>query len=289
VGTERSFIGAALAPRTTHLLIVDYDSRVVAFCRTNIALLEAATSREEYLKLRLTSSHDEWRAAAAKAKGLEPYLLPFLEQRASFDAFRESLKLKGFVPLHDPRFAQLNGEFRDGNYLYDEALFRRISRLARAGRIQAEALDLTKAAQVRALVADLTAEKLKVSVLDLSNCWMEPYVPSPAFEDSLSVFASAAAADGLLLLTDFVAPPQAQRLKEPSFQYHSEFMWDYIGFRLAPFASLEASQRFARALKSPRPSGTPAGFAPGQINASQPPMRQQAPLLDGRLFGRPHP
>ena len=48
VGTERGFIGAALASNITHLLLADRDPRVVFFNRINIALLTVAQSREEY-------------------------------------------------------------------------------------------------------------------------------------------------------------------------------------------------------------------------------------------------
>ena len=52
VGTERSFIGAALT-RAKALYVIDYDLLAVRFAMINRSLLAASTNRADYVKLRL--------------------------------------------------------------------------------------------------------------------------------------------------------------------------------------------------------------------------------------------
>lgn len=54
VGTERSFIGAALTGAKA-LYVIDYDLLAVRFAKVNRALLAASTNRADYVKLRLTA------------------------------------------------------------------------------------------------------------------------------------------------------------------------------------------------------------------------------------------
>src|SRR5271167_3522632 len=59
VGTERSFIGAAVT-QAGALVVADYDPKVVQFAEINRALLAASQGREDYLALRWTASADVW-------------------------------------------------------------------------------------------------------------------------------------------------------------------------------------------------------------------------------------
>src|SRR3974390_122541 len=60
VGSERSFIGAALSG-AKGLFVVDYDPQTVRFANINRALLAASTDRADYLNLRLSASPELWR------------------------------------------------------------------------------------------------------------------------------------------------------------------------------------------------------------------------------------
>ncbi len=59
VGTERSFIGAALS-RANALFVIDYDPLTIRFANINRALLAASTDRADYLNLRLSASPELW-------------------------------------------------------------------------------------------------------------------------------------------------------------------------------------------------------------------------------------
>jgi hypothetical protein len=63
VGTERSFIGAALTEPQA-LIVTDYDSEAVRFANINRALLAASTDRADYVNLRLLSSLTQVRSTA---------------------------------------------------------------------------------------------------------------------------------------------------------------------------------------------------------------------------------
>jgi hypothetical protein len=68
VGTERSFIGAALSDAQA-LYVIDYDVLAVQFAKVNRALLAASTKRADYANLRLTASQDVWRQRSQNLTG----------------------------------------------------------------------------------------------------------------------------------------------------------------------------------------------------------------------------
>jgi hypothetical protein len=59
VGTERSFIGAALTG-AKGLYVIDYDLLAVRFANVNRALLAVSRNRVDYMNLRLTAPLDVW-------------------------------------------------------------------------------------------------------------------------------------------------------------------------------------------------------------------------------------
>jgi len=68
VGTERSFIGAALTEAQA-LVVIDYDPEAVRFANINRALLAASTDRADYVRLRLHASQDIWRQRSQELTG----------------------------------------------------------------------------------------------------------------------------------------------------------------------------------------------------------------------------
>src|ERR1700726_4700780 len=68
VGTERSFIGAALTEAQA-LIVIDYDPEAVRFANINRALLAASTDRADYVRLRLHASQDFWRESSQDLRG----------------------------------------------------------------------------------------------------------------------------------------------------------------------------------------------------------------------------
>jgi hypothetical protein len=91
VGTERSFIGAALTGAKA-LYVIDYDPLAVRFAKINRALLAAGRNRADYAKLRLSASQDVWgersqhlsgedkETLTVRRKASDPWVFPALAQ-----------------------------------------------------------------------------------------------------------------------------------------------------------------------------------------------------------------
>ena len=87
VGTERSFIGAALSGANA-LFVIDYDPLTIRFANINRALLAASTDRADYLNLRLSASpnfgcNDPGAWPPRIRNALQPGLLDLLGQESS--------------------------------------------------------------------------------------------------------------------------------------------------------------------------------------------------------------
>ena len=64
IGSERSFLGAALNPNTTHLIVTDYDPEVLRYVRINRQLLKAETAAT-YRQLRFHANYEQWQALSS--------------------------------------------------------------------------------------------------------------------------------------------------------------------------------------------------------------------------------
>jgi hypothetical protein len=147
VGTERSFIGAALTG-AKGLYVIDYDLLAVRFAKVNRALLAASTNRADYVKLRLTASQDVWRQRSQRLTGEDKETLAdswaFWDKRVrkSWDTDFGHFHI---APQHpdDPFFG--------ADYLFDDRLYRHLSQLAKSARIWTRLVDLRHEKEVRAL------------------------------------------------------------------------------------------------------------------------------------------
>jgi len=205
VGTERSFIGAALTGASA-LYVIDYDPLAVQFASVNRALLAASTSRADYVSLRLNASRDVWHQRSRQLRGEDRETLARPESWAFWDAKVRNSWATGFGHFHvEPQHA--DDPFFAANYLFDDRLYRHLSRLAKSARIWARLVDLRHEGEVRALCHDLKSKSLPLGVVDTSD------VPSADFGGAsiaaryVMLFAQYAEQNTLFLSTSAAHPP----------------------------------------------------------------------------------
>jgi len=170
VGTERSFIGAAVT-QAGALVVADYDPKVVQFAEINRALLAASQGREDYLALRWTASADVWLERASKVGEEDGKTLrdgsswTFWKEKVRENTRAWSAAFEHFNKQTD----KVDGPFAQTNYLFDDQLYQHLHQLAKNGRIWARILDLRDEQAVRKLCEDMHASGMKLGVVDTSN------------------------------------------------------------------------------------------------------------------------
>ncbi|MDX6769365.1 MAG: hypothetical protein SF051_07520 [Elusimicrobiota bacterium] len=194
VGTERGFIGAAMAPRATHLLLMDRSAAVAEYNRMNVALLRLARDRAEYRRLRLEGSARE-AARLSEERGLPAADTALLADPAAWRKWRSAQS-------GNPLNARSGGVFRGSNYLHDDALFARLKSMADGGRIAVTRAVFNDPASVRRLADGIDAAGVPLSVLDLSNAWWSGYLPRKALRGLLDAARAVAGPEAVLLITD---------------------------------------------------------------------------------------
>lgn len=219
VGTERSFIGAALS-NAQALVVIDYDPEVIQFATINRALLAASTGREDYIKLRLRAGSEVWRQRATtlsrqdSATLSDPHSWDFWEKAVRNNTGAWSSAFEHFhTPPQKPEDA-----FAEADYLFDDTLYLRLRKLARDSRIWARVLDLRHEKEVRALCADLKAKGLKEGIIDTSNVPDASEAGSVAAGRYFRWFSGCADDDTLFLNTE--------RANRATVSY-----WSYYAFR----------------------------------------------------------
>lgn len=197
VGTERSFIGAALT-KATALFVVDYDPLTIRFANINRALLAASTDRADYVNLRLTASQDVWRQRAKQQTAEDKETLSNRDSWIFWDK-----KVRRNQTAWDNAFGHFHTEpknlrdpFFATNYLFDDRLYIHLSQLAKGSRIWARQLDLRYEDEVRSFFEELKSKGLTVGVIDTSD------VPNA------SVTATSVAAQYVKLISQY-APDDA--------------------------------------------------------------------------------
>ncbi len=167
VGTERSFIGAALT-RANALYVIDYDLLAVRFAKVNRALLAASTSRADYVNLRLTAAQDVWRQRAQDLAGEDKETLASPDSWAFWDKKVRKSWAPDFGHFHTaPQHP--NDPFFAADYLFDDRLYHHLSGLAKSARIWARLVDLRHEEEVRALCDDLKSKGIPLGVVDTSD------------------------------------------------------------------------------------------------------------------------
>ena len=204
VGTERSFIGAALT-RAKALYVIDYDLLAVRFARINRALLAASRNRTDYANLRLSVAQDVWRKRSQYLTGEDKETLASPDSWTFWDQKVRKSWDAGFGHFHTPP-QHRNDPFFAANYLFDDRLYRQLSRLAKSARIWARLVDLRHEEEVRALCDDLKSKGLPLGVVDTSDV---PNAKSGARVAAhyVRLFSEYARDDTLFLSTAATAPP----------------------------------------------------------------------------------
>lgn len=202
VGTERSFIGAALS-KASALFVIDYDPQTIRFANINRALLAASTDRTDYLNLRLSASPELWhqrsqRLAAEDKKTLSnPDSWTFWDKNVrenqtawdnAFGHFHTEPKGPG-----DPFFAS--------NYLFDDRLYSWLSHLAKGSRIWALQLDLRHENEVRLFCEGLKSRGLTLGVIDTSDVPNAPETGTSVAAKYVKLISQYAPDDAIFLNT----------------------------------------------------------------------------------------
>jgi hypothetical protein len=170
VGTERSFIGAALSGANA-LFVIDYDPQTIKFAKINRALLAASTDRSDYLNLRLSASPELWQQRSQRVSGEDKETLSNPDSWTFWDK-----KVRQNQAAWDNAFGHFHIEPRGRNdpffaadYLFDDGLYNELSQLAKSSRIRALQLDLRHEDEVRALCEELKSRALTLGVIDTSD------------------------------------------------------------------------------------------------------------------------
>ena len=205
VGTERSFIGAALTG-AKGLYVIDYDPLAVRFAKVNRALLTASTDRADYANLRLIASQDVWRQRSQQLEGEDKETLASPDSWAFWDKRVRNSWDTGFGHFHiAPQ--QADDPFFAADYLFDDRLYRHLNRLAKSARIWARLLDLRHEKEVRALCDDLKSRRLPIGVIDTSDVPSADFGGASAAARYVMLFSRYAQDDTLFLSTAAAHPP----------------------------------------------------------------------------------
>lgn len=211
VGSERSFIGFALNPNASHLLTLDRDPNVIRFNRINTALLALSKDRNDYLHLRFHSTQAEWAARAKeslKSKQISSRDFEALTQK-NILTIPTAWKWWNNQVVLSPEFSVMNAKTAansksviDANYMYDDAMFERLSAAAKNQKIQSIQMNFHDLERVSALTTALERGGFKVSVFDPSNAWWPDYIATPALIDILRNFAKVSTKKTILMLSE---------------------------------------------------------------------------------------
>ena len=170
VGSERSFIGAALS-RANALFVIDYDPRIIRFAKINRALLAASTDRADYLNLRLSASPELWQQRSLRLVAEDKETLSNPESWTFWDK-----NIRKNQTAWDNAFGHLHAEpkspsdpFFASNYLSEDRLYRQLSQLAKGSRIWARQLDLRHENEVRSFCEELKSRALILGIIDTSD------------------------------------------------------------------------------------------------------------------------
>lgn len=201
VGTERGFIGAALTPAASHLILADMDPNVTLYNRINILLLKiAGPHRADYLRLRLQPQLVEWELSAQRVS-LSATDVQFL--RNHFQTWKTNVVNNYAFRAFHQQPEHLSDKFANANYLYHDGLHARLYKLASEDKITTVELNLADPAASAKLVDEMNAAGIGISVVDISNAWWRVFIPREKLVASLEKFNAIAAPSARLVLTGY--------------------------------------------------------------------------------------
>jgi hypothetical protein len=231
VGSERAFIGAAQS-NADQLLMVDMDLGVVLFNETNRALIAVAKNREDYLHLRLHSTQAEW-IDRANASGLPENLTVALRNPDHFNSWLEGPRniynrhFKRFQsrPTADSPYKSL---FKGVNYLWDDAAFAKLSKMARENKIKIIQAELDKEDGVAKLKQSMSEMNSPICVFDMSNAWHKQYIEYDHLIRLFRMLEANGTPRSLLLLTNYPSKKTTESYAKELGAFPS--VWDYYGY-----------------------------------------------------------
>jgi hypothetical protein len=205
VGTERSFIGAALTG-AKGLYVIDYDLLAVQFAKVNRALLAVSRSRADYVNLRLTARLDIWQQRSQQLGGEDKETLASPDSWAFWDKRVRKSWAPGFGHFHiAPQ--QADDPFFAADYLFDDRLYSHLRSLARSARIWARLVDLRHEKEVHALCDDLKSRGLPIGVIDTSDVPSADFGGASVAARYVKLFSRYVQDDTLFLSTAATHPP----------------------------------------------------------------------------------
>jgi hypothetical protein len=205
VGTERSFIGAALTG-AKGLYVIDYDLLAVQFAKVNRALLAVSRNRADYVNLRLTAPLDVWQQRSRQLGGEDKETLASPDSWAFLDKKVRKSWAPGFGHFHiAPQ--QADDPFFAADYLFDDRLYSHLRSLARSARIWARLVDLRHEKEVRALCEDLKSRGLPIGVIDTSDVPSADFGGASVAARYIKLFSRYVQDDTLFLSTAATHPP----------------------------------------------------------------------------------
>jgi len=217
VGTERSFIGAALT-RANALLVIDYDPQTIRFAKINRALLAAGTDRADYLNLRLSAPPELWQQRSQRLSAEDKETLSNPDSWTFWDK-----KVRKNQAAWDNAFGHFHTEpknpsdpFFASNYLFDDRLYSQLSQLAKGSRIWARQIDLRHEGEIRSLCEELKSRGLTLGVIDTSDVPNGPAGGTSVAAQYVSLISQYASDDAIFLNT---APTGGQGVR-----------WSYFAF-----------------------------------------------------------
>ncbi len=222
VGSERGFMSAAASPKVSHLLLVDFDTRVVDFNLYNTLLLKMSQDRQEFVNFRTEPTLQKLDRLLERERSLSLEDRNFLKRNyQSFSAIVQQREMKNFH-LKPGIF----DEFRGTHYLHDEKLFQKLQLMARKNNISAIQGDLTDLSLAESLRTQLAKRHLKLSVIDISNS-LHGHAPCPKVAKFLDALDLTLPNDAYLLTTKMASTPK--NVQRPS----SGLSWKYHAYQMS--------------------------------------------------------
>ncbi len=204
VGTERSFVGSANTPGATHLLMTDVAPSVLVYNQINTGLLIMAKDRADYLRLRFTATNEEWIAEAKEKLADHPQLqrlfvegrlqnfwriVQFSDMQGFTRGTRATNKISGKILVRGtehlipppPAAEGALKSFAQVSYLDNDMQFKKLSAMAKAGRISVHRADLGRQRDLNEVSNFLSRNGVRISVIDLSNAWLKGFIDHTDF------------------------------------------------------------------------------------------------------------
>lgn len=232
VGSERGFIGTALAQNTSHLLLVDKDPKVYIFNRLNILLLTMAKNLEDYQFLRFHAGHNLI-VARARQLNLNFEDIEFLSNVDVFHFLKFLVRNPFFIrPISVwAPFSSIGGSI---HYMNNSNHFDKLSKLAKSGRIKSVIGDLSSDVDLK-IISDIAEEwGSRVSVLDISNAWVSTYLNKKTNRTVLG-YISETNLKRLIQKMFAISSPEAILLLTNLDRKYGliKQVWNYYGLKLA--------------------------------------------------------